>query len=54
MKDDGTLILSGFYKEDSLHLLEKAENLALKETACDSQDQWACIVFKKERTEKRL
>ena len=54
MKDDGTLILSGFYKEDSLHLLEKAENLVLKETACDSQDQWACIVFKKKRTEKRL
>lgn len=49
MKSGGTLVLSGFYKEDCALLLAKAESLALKATDYKYQDQWACFVFKKEK-----
>lgn len=45
--DDGSyLILSGFYEEDIPVLLEKAEQLGLKESARRTDNNWACLVLK--------
>lgn len=45
MKADGTLILSGFYKEDTTLLHTQATELGLKETETKVYGDWACMVF---------
>ena len=46
MADGSYLILSGFYEEDIPVLLEKAEQLGLKESARRTDNNWACLVLK--------
>lgn len=46
MNTDATLILSGFYEEDVLVLLEKANELGLHETARHTDNNWTCLVLK--------
>lgn len=43
----GTLLLSGFYRNDIPLLLEKAASFGLTETARRSRDDWALLVLQK-------
>ncbi len=45
MNVDATLILSGFYEEDVPVLLEKAEELGLKEKTRMVDENWTCLVL---------
>ena len=47
MADNGTLIISGFYKEDESVLIAKARALGLVEEKRNSSDNWAMIKFVK-------
>ena len=47
MADNGTLIISGFYKEDESVLIAKARALGLVEEKRNSSDNWAMIKFEK-------
>ena len=47
MADNGTLIISGFYKEDESVLIAKARVLGLVEEKRNSSDNWAMIKFVK-------
>ena len=47
MADNGTLIISGFYKEDESILIAKARALGLVEEKRSSSDNWAMIKFVK-------
>ena len=45
MASGASLILSGFYTEDSKMLIEKAKTLGLKLTKQKEDQNWACLVF---------
>ena len=45
MAPGASLILSGFYTEDSKMLIEKAKTLGLKLTKQKEDQNWACLVF---------
>ena len=45
MAPSASLILSGFYTEDSKMLIEKAKTLGLKLTKQKEDQNWACLVF---------
>ena len=47
MAHGGTLILSGFYTEDIPMMLEKASKLNLTLVSQSSENNWACLVFKR-------
>lgn len=46
MKNNGHLLLSGFYTADIEILKEKAESLGLTMLGCASDNDWACIKLK--------
>lgn len=45
LNEGGYLILSGFYEEDVPLLLEKAEELGLRETGRRTEDNWCCLLL---------
>ena len=45
MAPGASLILSGFYTEDCVMLIEKAKTLGLKLTKQKEDQNWACLVF---------
>lgn len=48
MTSDGTLILSGFYTEDAPILLEKATENGLQEVSRSVDNNWCCLVLRRE------
>lgn len=46
MKENGVLILSGFYTEDAEILIKKAEELNLKAIKSKSRNNWCMLVFR--------
>ncbi len=47
IKRGGTLIISGFYKEDISDIIEKATSLGLYKLDEQTMNNWACIKFNK-------
>ena len=45
MQLDGIMILSGFYEQDAPILLERAEELGLKEKMRLISGDWCCLVL---------
>jgi ribosomal protein L11 methyltransferase len=45
MQHDGIMILSGFYEQDAPILLERAEELGLKEKMRLISGDWCCLVL---------
>ncbi len=45
MQEGGSLILSGFYEEDVPVLLDKANELGLKEVGKRTDNNWTCLVL---------
>lgn len=45
MKEQATLILSGFYKEDIPMLIEKAESLGMRQVSATEDNNWCMLVF---------
>ena len=48
LSSDGTLIISGFYKNDAAMLEQEAKRhgLSLTEGGVRTNDDWCCLVFK--------
>jgi ribosomal protein L11 methyltransferase len=51
MQPGATLIVSGFYQADIPLLQQKAESLGMILTGTRSDDDWACLTFKKNITQ---
>lgn len=47
MTSDATLILSGFYDEDSVLLINQAKTFGMRLIHKATDDNWCCLVFKK-------
>lgn len=47
LKANGTLILSGFYKEDATVLLQEATRLNLTLTQQKNRNEWCCLILTK-------
>ena len=45
LNEGGYLILSGFYNEDIPVLIEKAEELGLREVSRRDEEGWACLIL---------
>ena len=45
LNEGGYLILSGFYNEDIPVLIEKAEELGLREVSRRDDEGWACLIL---------
>lgn len=48
LKDDGIIILSGFYADDVPLLLEKAKTLKLCQNRLIENHKWCCLVLQPE------
>ena len=46
MAEEGTLLLSGFYKEDIPLLVQRATELGLRIVAQKEENNWACLTLK--------
>lgn len=47
LNNKGHLLMSGFYTEDIEDINMMAESLGFEKIATDSQDRWACLLYKK-------
>lgn len=45
MTSGSKLIISGFYENDIVYLLEKANEIGLKEISRNISDEWACLIL---------
>lgn len=47
LKQDGIMLLSGFYEEDIPVIMQKADSLGLEYKSHNAQDKWSCLVLTK-------
>lgn len=47
MQPGGSLLLSGFYEDDAPMIVAKAAELGLSQVACQVDDRWTALVFRK-------